>query len=106
MLSRIFSMTQCFYYTNADNLPKYFELRTTVVDNQLYSLFCHESFNVTVIELNIKEKNESTQQCPVHFQIFLGKNLLFSTKKTLNVFNHETVCSIVSFLLYKLTKYY
>jgi hypothetical protein len=94
----------CFFNTSNCHCNWYEHLVTTF-DNKCYFLSSFENKIQTNIELEIKQNEIDTPQEIIHFQIFLGNNLLFCSKEILQMYKPETVNFIITFILNKLLKY-
>lgn len=72
-----------------------------------FSINCLEQSYDTCIQLFLQNTTENCEKNePIHFQICIGKNLIFCTHRDLNLVTHaKHVHFIVQFILYKLLNY-
>jgi hypothetical protein len=68
-----------------------------------FSLDCYENNNDTCIQLDLPTSEQCEKETPLHFQICIGKNIVFCTHRDLLCITHAAhVHFIVKFILYKL----
>jgi hypothetical protein len=87
--------------------PQLYNEFISVYNNPSYSLSCFENYNTTSIELNIKslQNQNPSLSSNVHAQIYLGPYLTFCSKTCFDHLDTNVIYLILSFILYKLTKY-
>jgi hypothetical protein len=91
----------CHFY------PQLYNESVSVYSNPGYTLTCFENYNTTSIELVIKpsQTQNPLHSFNVHAQIYVGPYLTFCSKSSLNHLDTNVIHLILSFILYKLTKY-
>jgi hypothetical protein len=84
----------------------------TYYADQEFSLCCNEAFNLTDINIRIKDNtksdlkvnNKNDNETPVHLQIYIGSYLVFCSQRDLKNLSNENVNYINNFLLSKASK--
>jgi hypothetical protein len=94
----------CFTpHTFVCNSSRYHESITTNFTTNNFSLSCFEHLAGTCIQLSVTEEINNDKEIPLHFQLCIGKHIVFSTERDLHcVTNTSNVHFIVQFILYKL----
>jgi hypothetical protein len=85
---------------------KYHESITTGFITSNFSLTCFEHILNTCIQLSVVKRENNENEVPLHFQMCIGKHIVFCTKRDLNcVTSAATVHFIVQFILQKLLNF-
>ncbi len=93
----------CFTPHTFVNSSGYHESITTNFSTDNFSLSCFEHLTDTCIQLSVAEEINDDKETPLHFQLCIGKHIVFSTERDLHcVTNASNVHFIVQFILFKL----
>jgi hypothetical protein len=81
-------------------------ITTNFTKAQSFSIQCFENSYETCVQILLLNGDNKEKETPLHFQLCIGKNIVFCTKRDLNGINQaEHVHFIVKFILYKLINY-
>jgi hypothetical protein len=88
------------------NPIRYHESLTTGFTTNTFSLSCFEHTLDTCIQLSVVNKECNKKEIPLHFQMYIGKHVVFCTERDLNcVTQAENVHFIVQFILQKMLNF-
>jgi len=102
--SYLISKTYFSPHSDWFNSIKYYKtLSTEFFTSNTFHLSCFEHTFITCIELSVINKECDEKEIPLHFQLCIGKHVVFCTERDLKcVTQAETVDFIVRFILQKL----
>ena len=84
----------------------YESLTTNFMKANSFSINCFEHGHDTCIQLQLLNKEKCEKYLPLHFQLCIGKNIVFCTQRDLDYVTHtEHVHFIVQFILYKILNF-
>jgi hypothetical protein len=104
--SNLIGKTNFLPHTFLCNPIRYHESLTTGFTNNTFSLSCFEHTLDTCIQLSVNNKEYDEKEIPLHFQICIGKHVVFCTERDLKcVTQARNVHFIVQFILQKLLNF-